>query len=230
MADRGDALLKLQSWLSPSFPTGAFSYSHGLEWAVEAGAVTDGASLRLWLEDILSIGSARNDAIIIAAIANAGKDADRIAEIAALALALAPSRERYLETVQQGASFRATIAQSWRMDGEAPDSDTPDTATLGPVAFPIAFGMAVAQHGIPIEEALPAYLNAFLTNLVSAAIRLGVIGQGEGQSILAGLLPKISLVAAEAGKQSLDDIASAALGVDFASLQHETQYSRLFRS
>ncbi len=224
MADRGEALLKLQSWLSPAFPVGAFSYSHGLEWAVEAGAVTNGETLLPWLEDVLCLGSGRNDAIFIAETVRAHGDAERVANLAELALAMAPSRERYLETAQQGASFAETIRNAW------PAGAVVDQEHLAVIAYPIAFGMAVAEHQIPLADALPAYLNAFLSNLVSAAIRLSVIGQNDGQKIIMALLPRVSAIAAEAENATIDDLSSSASGVDFASLKHETQYSRLFRS
>jgi urease accessory protein len=222
--DRTEALLKLQSWLSPAFPVGAFSYSHGLEWAAEAGHVSDGASFALWLEDVLSLGSGRNDAIFISETAKSHADPVRVAEIAELALAMAPSRERYLETSQQGQSFQSTIAAQWPSNPVAPADQ------LSVIAYPVAFGMAIAEHDIALSDALPAYLNAFASNLVSAAIRLSVIGQGEAQGIIRATLPLIQRIAQEAEAATLDDLSNAAFGVDFASLKHETQYSRLFRS
>jgi urease accessory protein len=218
-AARATSLLKLQAWLSPGFPTGGFSYSHGLEWAVEAGSVTDAASLETWLRDILDHGSARNDAILIAQAARAVGDPDRLSLVSELALALAPSKERYLETSQQGESFGRTMAEAWG-GGEA----------LSPAAFPVAFGIAVGAHGIALRDALPAFLNAYTSNLIAAAIRLGVIGQVDGQRLVAALLPRAAEVALEAEDASLEDLASGALGVDLASILHETQYSRLFRS
>ncbi len=226
MADRVESLLKLQSWLSPAFPAGAFSYSHGLEWVVETGAVRDLATLSGWLEDVLQRGGGRNDAILITEVVRSGGDAERVAGIAELALALAPTRERFLESAQQGASFRQTIDDSWSAPGKNPEK----ADMLAVIAYPIAFGMAVRQHGIALADALPAYLNAFLGNLVSAAIRLSVIGQNDGQALLHSFLPRIAALAREAEGLTLEDIANSAPGVDFASAMHETQYSRLFRS
>ena len=223
---RALALLKLQSWLTPSFPVGAFSYSHGLEWAVETGLVRDGAGLRQWVDDVLTVGSGRSDAILLAASHSAYDDPERLALIGELALALAPSRERLLETQQQGTSFRDVMLQAWPTQNDGTARQSP----LGAIAYPIALGMAAGTHGIALADALPAFLNAFASNLVSAAIRLSVIGQTEAQAIIASLLPTVQSVAMEAQHATLDDLGNGALGVDFASMLHETQYSRLFRS
>jgi urease accessory protein len=220
MIDPKDAALKLQNWLSPAFPTGSFSYSHGLEYAVEAGWVKDHQSLQMWLEDILMFGSGKNDAIIIIEASRVAHEPEELSHLNALALALAPSSERRLETVQQGMSFQRGIADGW--------SD--DIVTFDEIAYPVAFGLAVAKHGIAVSNAVPAYLNAFLSGLISAGIRLSIIGQRDGQKLLAALAPKIVALSRSLQDSTLNDLGSATLGVDFASLKHEEQYSRLFRS
>jgi urease accessory protein len=222
MSASSEAHLKLQNWLSPSFPTGAFSYSHGLEWAVEAGWVKDVASLERWLQDVLMLGSGRQDAIILQEAVRAAKNLQELEALNELALALAPSSERRLETVQQGNSFQRAIADGW--------SDKPPLFQPDEIAYAIAFGLAVAEHDIPLETAIPAFLNAFVSNLVSAAIRLSVIGQRDGQQLLSKLVPKIQTLCISLRHATTDDLGSATLGVDFASLKHEEQYSRLFRS
>jgi urease accessory protein len=227
LSTSSEAALTLQSWLSPAFPTGAFTYSHGLEWAVETGAVRDSEGLAVWLRDILTIGSGRNDAILIAAIMRADGDSETVAGIAELALALAPSRERFLESAQQGASFGATISETWPVEGAL---RAPDARHLEALAYPVAFGMAASAHGIDAEQAIAAYLNAFCGNLVSAGIRLSIIGQNDGQRIIRSLLPDVAALAASAITTGLDDLGSATTGADLASMKHETQYSRLFRS
>lgn len=218
-----DHFLKLQIWLSSMFPVGSFAYSHGLEWAVEANWVTDKNSLSAWIGDILMLGSARNDAILIVETVRAVNDFNRLAEINELALALAPSSERLMESVQQGASFLEAIIESW-------PTELPPLLLKPPIAYPVAFGLALARHGIAPEMAVPAFLNAFLANLVSAAIRLRVIGQRDAQKILAALTPQISALTIRLANAGLDDLGSATLGVDFAALKHETQDGRLFRS
>src|SRR3954451_15457566 len=111
MADAG--LLPLSIWLSPAFPVGAFAYSHGLEWAVESGAVDDAATLRDWIGDLVTQGSARNDSILVAEAWRAARDPARLTEVHELALALAPSRERLLESASQGAAFVTAIRTAW---------------------------------------------------------------------------------------------------------------------
>lgn len=220
--------LPLLIWLSPSFPVGAFAYSHGLEWAHEAGDVTDRASLEAWLRDLIDHGAARNDAILLACAfrAAAAGDGDALAAIAELALALATSAERRLEATTQGDAFAATIARTW----PCPAMDLLPQAWPGPVAYPVALGVAAAGHGVPLGETLPAFGLGFVSNLVSAAIRLGIVGQTDGQRVLAALVPAVRNLAAFAVNATLDDLGSAAFRSDLAALRHEIQYTRLFRS
>ena len=208
-----DAALKLHAWLSPSYPVGAFAYSHGLETAIAGGHVSDAATARGWIEAILRHGSGRNDAILLAH-AICGHNADELDD---LARAFAPSAERLLETVAQGEAFAATTARSWGGDGT-------------PRAYPVALGLAARAHGMEAVQVLPLYLLAFASNLVSACIRLVPLGQTEGQRILAALSPVIDAVAEEAGSALLDDLGGCAHASDIAAMRHETQPVRLFRS
>jgi urease accessory protein len=222
------AHLPLMIWLSPAFPVGAFAYSHGLEWAHEAGDVTDAAGLEAWLGDLLAYGAARNDAILFAAAyraADAGDDA-ALAEVAELALALAASEERRLETTTQGDAFAGAIARSWPCG----TVDLLKGAWPGPLAYPAAVAAAAAGHGIPLPEALEAFALGFVGNLVSAAVRLGVVGQTDGQRVIAALVPQVRNLAALARDAALDDLGGCAFRSDLAALRHETQYTRLFRS
>ncbi len=216
------AHLPLAIWLSPAFPVGAFAYSHALEWAVECGAVQDAATLSTWIDDLLRCGSGRNDAILLAASHRAANDAAALIEINELALALAPSRERHLETSAQGAAFVIAMRAAWPCAAlDALDGET---------AYPVALGAAAAGHHVPLAATLEHFLLAFTANLVSAAVRLGPIGQTDGQRVTAGALPAIHATARFALTSTLDDLGSATLASDLASMQHETQYSRLFRS
>jgi urease accessory protein len=221
--------LQLLVWLSPGFPIGAFAYSHGLEWAVESGAVRDASTLRDWLDDLVAAGSLRADAVILAATASAvaTRDFDEARDINDLALALAPSRERLLETSAQGNAFLAAVRPAW----PAPGLDA-FAAMLGEgdCAYPVAVGAACAAHAISTRPALDAFTLAACANLVSATVRLGPIGQTEAQAIIAALCPALGDLAAFAAGSSLDDVGTAAWGADIASMRHETQYSRLFRS
>ena len=220
--------LMLQVWLSPVYPVGAFAYSHGLERAVEAGLITDRMDLTQWITDLLAHGSTRNDLILAAAAWRAVNDNDGAAlgEVAELAAALQPSAERRLESVTQGGSFLDAIAAAW---------PTPAIGLLrgvwtGEVAYPVAVATTAAGHGVPLAPLLEAYAAAFAGNLCSAAIRLGCIGQTGAQRIVAELLAAVVEAARLAAASTLDDLGSATWSADLASLEHETQYTRLFRS
>ncbi len=224
-----DQSLPLLAWLSPSFPVGAFAYSHGIEAAVEADDIHDAATLRDWLTDILRHGAGLSDSILLAAAWRAARDdgANALVRVNELALALSPSRERHLETLAQGNAFVAAIRAAWPC--ATIDRLYALTEAAG-VAYPVALGVAASGHGVPLAATLDALLLAFASNIVSAAVRLGPIGQTDGQKIIAALLPDIRRVAAFAVTSSLDDLGGAAMRSDIASMRHETQYSRLFRS
>ena len=222
------ALYRLQAWLSPAYPVGAFSFSSGLEWAVEAGDVNDAATLQRWLAVILADGGGFCDAVFFLHAHRAVEQLDdtALAAVAELAVAFAPSKERHLETIAQGNAFLAATRAAWpcaaidRLVGVSP----------GPCAHPVAVGAAAAGHGIPVAPALAAYLHALTANLISAGVRLIPLGQTDGQRVLAALEPVIAVAAARALTTPLDEVGSAAFRADLASLRHETQYTRLFRS
>jgi urease accessory protein len=222
------AHLPLLVWLSPAFPVGAFAYSHGLEWAHEAGDVTDAAGLEGWLGDLLRSGGARNDAVIFAAAYRAvvESDAAALAEAAELALALATSAERRLETTTQGDAFVAAVANAWPCSAVS----FLKSAWPEPVAYPVAVAVAAAGHRLPVAESLEAFALGFVSNLVSAAVRLGVVGQSDGQRVIAALMPGVREVAAFAASSTFDDLGGCAFRSDLAALRHESQYTRLFRS
>ena len=209
------ALLRLLTWLSPAFPTGAFAYSHGIEWAVEAGDITDGDTLRDWLADLLVHGAARSDAILVRHAHKRDATLDALAELAAAA---APARERQAETLNQGAAFMRA-ARPWGCPA------LPD-----PVAYPVAVGALAGMHGIDADATAIAYLHGVTANLVSAAVRLVPLGQSTGLAVLAALEPIILRVAAATRSATLDDLGGAVFRSDLAAMRHETQYTRLFRS
>jgi urease accessory protein len=225
------AALRLQSWLSPAFPVGAFSYSHGLEQAAEFGWVTDRDSLIAWLEADLRFGAGRNEAIFLAAawrMVHANDDA-ALLETGKLSAAMRGSAELALESTASGAAFLRTIRLAWphkRLDALAQGLKA---EKIEPT-LPIIFGATCAAHGVDLAQALPLYLHATAANLVSAALRLLQIGQTDGQLAIRALEQAAIDVANETMSATLDDLGSAALMVDMASLAHETQYTRLFRS
>lgn len=206
-------ILTLAQWLSPAFPVGAFSYSHGLEWVIESGQVHDKDSFQAWLTDILRHGTGRNDAILLHA---AYRGAD-LAEVDALARAFAPSSERLMETEQQGAAFCRTTQAIWGKD-------------LPSLTYPVALGYAAACQGIPLRQTCTMYLHAFASNLTSAAVRLVPLGQTDGQSVVAALSPLCETMTSQAATMTLDDLGGTTLLADIAAMKHETQYTRLFRS
>ncbi|MCA6124941.1 urease accessory protein UreF [Bradyrhizobium sp. WSM 1704] len=222
------ALYRLMTWLSPSFPVGAFAYSSGIEWAVEAGDITDAASLRDWLAALLTDGSGFCDGVLLAQAHGAASASDHAAlkGIAELAAAFVPSRERQLETTTQGRAFIEIARAAW----DSPGLDAGIAACDGPIVYPVAVGLVSAAHGIPLAPALHAFLHALVSNWISAGSRLIPLGQTDSQRVLAALEPDVAATAARAATASLDDLGSATFRADLASLRHETQYTRLFRS
>ncbi|MFZ1106478.1 MAG: urease accessory protein UreF [Hyphomicrobiaceae bacterium] len=220
-------LSRLMIWLSPAYPVGGFSYSHGLEWTVEAGKVRDAATLGDWIEDILKHGAGRSDAILLGETWRAAIDGDerRLAEVAELATAFVPSAERRLETLAQGAAFLSATQAVW------PAPALERLAAVAPyIAYPVAVGASAAAHGLPLAPTTQAFVQAFAANLVSAGVRLIPLGQTDGLRVLARLERLIPPLVAGALIASLDDLGGAAVMADIASMRHETQYTRLFRS
>jgi urease accessory protein len=222
------ALYRLMTFMSPAYPVGAFSYSSGIEWAVEAGDIRDAETLRVWLGSMIGCGSVFCDAVIFAAAHRAIADGDDAALSAAaeLAAAFVGTKERLLETTAQGEAFVTITRAAWPCAA----LDRLAAAWSGPLAYPIAVGVACAGHGMAIAPALDAFLHGVVSNLVSAGVRLVPLGQTDGQRVLAALEATVAATAERALTTSLDDIGSATLRADIASMRHETQYTRLFRS
>ena len=222
------ALFRLMAWLSPAYPVGAFSYSSGLEWAVEAGDVTDAGDLERWLAVMIGFGTGYCDAIFFvhAYQAAQGMDAASLAGVAELAAAFAPSKERHLETTAQGMAFLTATRAAWPCH----TLDRLVASWDGPYAYPVSVAVAAAGHRVAVEPALLAYLHAMASNLISAGIRLIPLGQTQGQRVLAALEPVIAATVARALLAPLEAAGSAAFRADIASQRHEVQYTRLFRS
>jgi urease accessory protein len=223
----GVGLYRLLTWLSPGFPVGAFGYSHGLEAAAENGTVRERASLERWIGSVVLRGSGRVDADILrdAHRAAASGDAAALGDANRRGLAYRATAELALETTAQGAAFVAACRAAW------PDALPEEWAVAAPaVCYPAAVGAAMARAGIALEDALVGYLEAMAANLVSAGLRLGIVGQTDGQRILAALELLVMAAAAAAIARDPADFGSATVAVDLASMAHETQYTRLFRS
>jgi urease accessory protein len=225
---QGAVLYRLMTWLSPAFPVGAFSYSSGIEWAVEAGDIVDAASLQNWLAAMLEHGSGFCDGVVLAHAHRAASAGDHahLAAIAELAAAFVTSAERQLETLSQGRAFVEITGKAWSGDGFEPS-----VAACGEaIAYPVAVGVVAAAHRLPLAATLHAYLHAVVSNWISAGARLVPLGQTDSQRVLAALEPSVVATAERALAAALDDLGSATFRADLASLRHETQYTRLFRS
>ena len=225
------ALLRQQSWLSPAFPIGSYSYSHGIEWAVDAEYIHDRQSLVDWLEADLCYGSGRNEAIfLIEAWRSAREDnCGKLLEIAELAAASRGTSEFALETSQQAASCLATLRRVWPDSLLETLSELLSALRISPV-LSVVLGVRAAKQDIPATLALPAFLQSYLANLITAGVRLVPLGQTDGQLAIAELEPAVLAVAAQAQQATIHDLGSVGFMVDLASALHETQYTRLFRS
>lgn len=226
-AEESAALFRLMTWLSPSFPVGAFSYSSGIEWAVEAGDITDRQTLQDWLAAMLLDGTGFCDGLFLCHAWRAAEAGDgaKLAEIAELAAAFTPSRERHLETTSQGRAFVEIARSAWNCDA----LDLLAHAS-GAVAYPVAVGVLAAGHRVGLAQTLHAFLHATTSNWISAGVRLIPLGQTDSQHALAALEGVIAATAEKSLNGSLDDLGSATFRADLAGMRHETQYTRLFRS
>jgi len=223
------ALLRLQSWLSPAFPAGFYSYSHGLEWAVEARDVYNRKSLVDWLESDLRHGSGRNEAIFFKEAWRCATDYKRLGEISELAAAFRGTSEFALESSQPAAACLAMFKKVW------PDRTLDLLVGILrerqiPPALAVVLGVRLAGEGTPVSLALPAFLHSYVTNLVTAGVRLVPLGQTDGQLAIAELERVVEAASANAVAATINDLGSAGFMVDLASMAHETQYTRLFRS
>jgi urease accessory protein len=221
-------LFRLMTWLSPAYPIGAFAYSSGIEWAVEAGDISDAASLRCWLETMLVAGSGMNDGVFLSHAYRAVDRGDDRAfvNVAELAASFVPTRERFQETTALGRTFLEVTQAAW----PCPALQRLRDHWQGPVAYPIAVAIACAGHAIALDPALHGFLTALSANWISAAMRLVPLGHTESQCVLRSLEPTVSRTMRRALGASLDDLGSATFRADIASARHETQYTRLFRS
>ena len=221
------ALYRLTAWLSPAYPTGAFSYSHGLEYAVEAGLVGEAHALATWVRTVVEKGAGWIDALILAEAWRAAAAADlaRLGDVAILAAAWRGTAEMALESEAQGRAFLTATRAAWPhplLDALAGAGET--------IALPVAVGGATGAAEIPLGLSLQAYLQSLAGNLVSAGLRLVPLGQTDGQRIIAGLASTVADTAQRALAAELENAGSAAPLIDWCSMQHETQYTRLFRS
>lgn len=223
-------LIRLLQLASPALPVGAYTYSQGLEWAVESGAVRDEASVARWIGDLLEWNLARFEGPLLAQLMRAWEDGDDAQVVALNAdfLASRESAELRAETVQMGYSLVRLLAD---LDAFAAlPGRRLRLVALDTPSFPTAWAAAAAAWAIPVDMALPAYLWAWLENQVMAAVKAVPLGQSAGQRLLATLGGRIPELAAQAARLSADQWSNFTPGLALASSRHETQYTRLFRS
>ena len=210
------AILTLTQWLSPAYPVGGFAYSHGLEAAIDAGTVASAQAAGDWITEVLQHGSGRSDALLLAA-AHRAADADKLAEADATARAFCASAERLKETSLLGQAFGSVTGDVWALE-------------LDGLSYPVAVGRAARLQDLPLLLTAQMFLQGFAANLVAVATRLVPLGQTDAQRLIRDLTPLCAQVARQALQGSLQDLSSTAFLADIASMQHETQYSRIFRT
>lgn len=208
-------LLQLLAFMSPAFPIGSFAYSHGMEWAIDSGQINTADDVRMWIEALLVNGSGWNDAVLFAAAFDANEEKSK--DIDELAIALAASRERALETSDLGKSFSSAAGVLM-------------LKTTAMQSYPVVVAVTCRETGISKHQGLLAFLQAFSNNLIAVGLRLVPLGQTSGLEIMRELMPVITRTAMRAASSTLDDLGSSAFQSDIASMKHESQYSRVFRS
>ncbi len=222
------SLLRLMTWLSPSYPVGAYTYSHGLENAVEVGALKTVEDAYQWLRGVVCFGAGQSDVVLLrhAYQAILDRDNETLFKIAELAEAFCGTEELALETMAQGRAFLDITSKSWPC--EALDS----LVKVWPEqpAYPVVVGVAAAGHGVSLEDTAAAYLHGVAANMVSALVRLVPFGQTDGQILTARLEPVVIETAGKALKMPLEEISNSCMMIEISSMQHETQHTRLFRS
>ena len=220
-------LVRVLQLASPALPVGGYSYSQGLEWAVEAGIVSTAATARDWIGELQAQVMAAGELAVLARLLRAlPDDLSSFTSWHAWFRSSRETRELRAESEQMGAAMLA-----WMRDVRIADAALEArAAAVAPLTWPGAFALACHAEGIARNDALAAYAFAWLENQVLAAQKLVPLGQAAGQRILRALAAQVPGVVARALATPDDDVASFAPGLALASMRHETQYSRLFRS
>lgn len=224
---RSFLLSRLLQLASPALPVGAYSYSQGLEWAAECGMVRDETTAGDWIGDVLRTGVARFEVPLLARTMAAVEADDRemLAVLNARFIASRESSELRNETLQMGHSLRVltdALEEAPAARGRLREIDEP--------SFPVVWACVAAAWGIPVRQAVTAYLWAWAENQVMAAVKIVPLGQTAGQRLLLRLGAVVEQAAAEAANLDESEWSNFAPGFAIASCQHETQYTRLFRS
>ncbi len=223
-----ESLLRLMTWLSPSYPVGAYTYSHGLENAVEVGRVKTVDDAFKWLHGIIRFGAGQSDVVLLrhAYQAILNQDDKALFKCAELAEAFCGTEELALETMAQGRAFLDITSKSWPCEA----IDRLVKVWPEQPSYPIVVGTVAAGHGVSLDDTSAAYLHAMAANMVSALVRLVPFGQTDGQILTAKLETVVIETAGKALKIPLEEISNSCMMIDISSMQHETQHTRLFRS
>ena len=209
--DKFDYHQVLFSWFSPNFPIGSFNFSHGLEAAVEMKFIHDSFTLENWISNLITDGSGKTDVILLS-------NAYRGKNINELALALCPSKERWIESIKLGKSFSKNIRDNWSYNIE------------DDLAFPVALGKAGSFFSIPLDQLLIIFLQSFASNLITFGIKHIPLGQSAGQKILINLIPVIQAQSMKYKNYDLKNIGSCAFISDLASMYHENLKNRIYQT
>ena len=201
----------LFSWFSPNFPIGSFNFSHGLEAAVEMKFIHDSFTLENWISNLITDGSGKTDVILLS-------NAYRGKNINELALALCPSKERWIESIKLGKSFSKNIRDNWSYNIE------------DELAFPVALGKAGSFFSIPLDQLLIIFLQSFASNLITFGMKHIPLGQSAGQKILINLIPVIQAQSMKYKNYDIKDIGSSAFISDLTSMYHENLKNRIYQT
>ena len=223
-----NGLYHLLSWFSPNYPVGSYAYSHGLEYAVETGIVDNIYHLENWIKDLLFYGTGANDAIFInqtyeSILSNNYK---LFVDIAIMSKSCIPTQEIALESEQQGISFYKVTSATL----SSKKFEKLINSIMSYITYPIVVGCAGALINIKKIHLINSYLHAFISNILSAALRIMPVGQTDIQCLLFKFKKDIQTISINTLSKSIEDIGSSTFMIDWASANHEGQYSRLFRS
>lgn len=231
MTLQSTALLHLLQLCSPSLPVGAYSYSQGLEAAMVSGHVHDEASARAWIVGMLEEVVARFEAPVTWRLlqAFAARDAQAVQYWNALFIASRDSAEFRAETIQMGYSLGKLIAELKADDAES-EALIQLLQNQTELPFPTALAAAAVALDVPAEEALLGMLFSWAENQVLACVKSVPLGQVSGQRLLLSLRPGLEAAAETARTLADDELSNWSPGLSLLSMQHEVQYSRLYRS
>jgi len=220
------ALYPLLSWMSPAYPVGAFTFSQGLENAVDTKLINNFKQTSNWIAQMLEFGNGYSDLVFLACAWESAYDKQSLKDLMLTALAFLPTSELHLESTAQGAAFFKVTQDTWSCE----TLDLLLSLKLKHHAYPVVVGIAARGHQIDKTTLMSAFGHAYLSNLVSAAVRLVPLGQTDGQRLIASLNHPLLETIERALTTSPTDLATSTLMADITSMHHETQYTRLFRS